>query len=121
MLRVIRPETGEEPAGFFDLLRVIRPEGRLTAPFSPSRSATSPNPKQEKTAGLRRTVPFSRTQRVFDVLNLTERMVSEEKNQKGFFDLFHHGEMKRNISGKYIFRLFAKGWRIQQSEKNSLS
>jgi hypothetical protein len=30
------------------MLKVIRPEGRLTAPFNPSRSATSPDPNQEK-------------------------------------------------------------------------
>jgi len=34
MLRVIRPEAGEEPAGFFDLLRVVSSESRQKFPFS---------------------------------------------------------------------------------------
>jgi hypothetical protein len=34
MLRVIRPEAGEELEEFFDLLRVISCEGRLKAPLS---------------------------------------------------------------------------------------
>jgi hypothetical protein len=34
MLKVIRPEAGENGSAFFDLLRVISCEGRLEPPFS---------------------------------------------------------------------------------------
>jgi hypothetical protein len=69
MLRVIRPEAGEEPSGFFDQTHSfwidVPPrgdrventeghqfEGRLKPPFSSSRSVTSPNPNQEKNRGI---------------------------------------------------------------------
>jgi hypothetical protein len=43
MLRAFRPETGEEPAWFFDLLRVISSEGRRrTTPFSRTRRVLRP-------------------------------------------------------------------------------
>jgi hypothetical protein len=45
MLRVIRPEAGEEPAGFFDLLRVIRLEGGHRPP---SRRRVLMNPPSSK-------------------------------------------------------------------------